>query len=88
MGAESILDQTLTREHNKTIAVDQKRLVQRLLNGSVALTVRISQLFERIKPDQVPEVAAKTRCGGQRALAMQTLDYSMSCLLRADLGRS
>ena len=88
MGAESILGQTITRKHNETIAVDQKRFVQRLFNGSMALTVRISQLLERIKPDQVPEVAAKTRCGGQRALAMQTLDYSMSCLPRADLGRS
>ena len=88
MGAESILGQTITRKHNETIAVDQKRFVQRIFNGSMALTVRISQLFERIKPDQVPEVAAKTRCGGQRALAMQTLDYLISCLLRADLGRS
>ena len=88
MGAESILGQTITRKHNETIAVDQKRFVQRLFNGSMSLAVRISQLFERIKPDQVPEVAAKTRCGGQRALTMQTLDYSMSCLPRADLGRS
>ena len=88
MGAESILGQTITRKHNKTTAVDQKRFGQRLFNGSMSLAVRISQLFERIKPDQVPEVAGKTRCGGQRALAMQTLDYLISCLLRADLGRS
>ena len=88
MGAESILDQTITRKHNETIAVDQKRFVKRIFNGSMGLTVRISQLFERIKPDQVPEVAAKTRCAGQRALAMQTLNYLISRLLRADLGRS
>ena len=88
MGTESILDQTITRKYNEAIAVDQTRFVPRLFNGSMAFTVRISQLFERIKPDQVPEVAGKTRCGGQRALAMQTLDYSTSCLPRADLGRS
>ena len=79
MGAESILGQTITRKHNETIAVDQKRFVQRLFNGSMTLTVRISQLFEHIKPDQVPEVAAKTRCGGQRALAMQTGSAKESC---------
>ena len=88
MGAESILGQTITRKHNETIAVDQKRFVQRLFNGSMSLAVRISQLFERIKPDQVPELAAKTRCAGHCALAMQTVNYSMSCLPRADLGRS
>ena len=56
-------------------------------NGYIVLLARISQLFERIKPDQVPEEAAKTRCGGQWALAMQKLEPFMSCLPRDNLGR-
>ena len=77
----------IAREHNGPTAVDRKPVGQRILAALLLLQRVCRSYLSAWSSTKCRRRCAKTRCGGQRALAMQKLEPFMSCLPRDDLGR-